>query len=162
MARAYIGLGANLGDPPRQVRDALSRMAQVPGLELVACSSLYRSEALGPGPQADYCNAACAVETVLAPERLLHALHAVEREMGRERPPQRWAPRLIDLDLLHYEGVQVRGESLSLPHPELARRNFVLVPLAEIAPALEIPGLGRAEALAAAAGRDGLALWPAA
>lgn len=159
MARAYIGLGANLDDPPAQLRQALARLGASPDVRVVAQSSFYRSAPLGPGAQPDYCNAVCAVETTLDPDALLTRLHSIERALGRARPPVRWAPRRIDLDLLCYGAEEIRTARLSLPHPEMARRNFVLVPLAEIAPDLDIPGLGRADALAQRAGRDGLAIW---
>lgn len=159
MPRAYIGLGANLNDPPAQLRAALARLAASPDLTLCGQSSFYRSTPLGPGPQPDYCNAVCCVDTTLSPDALLSRLHEVERDMGRERPPQRWAPRLIDLDLLHYEGVSLRSGRLVLPHPELHQRNFVAVPLAELAPALELPGLGPVGAIAERLGRAGLAPW---
>jgi 2-amino-4-hydroxy-6-hydroxymethyldihydropteridine diphosphokinase len=159
MPRAYIGLGANLGDPAAQVRDALTRIAAIPGLKLLAQSSLYRSAPLGPPGQPDYCNAACAVEADASPDELLTALHAIERAMGRVRPPVRWAPRLIDLDLLHVDGVQMKTARLTLPHAEMATRNFVMAPLAEIAGELELPGLGRAGKLAAALGSAGLSAW---
>jgi 2-amino-4-hydroxy-6-hydroxymethyldihydropteridine diphosphokinase len=159
MRRAYIGLGANLQDPPAQLREALRLIGARPGIRVVATSRFYRSAPLGPAGQPDYCNAVCAVETDLNPDRLLTHLHAVERQMGRERPPERWAPRLIDLDLLHYERVRMKTSRITLPHPELHRRNFVLVPLLEVAPALELPGLGTVSEMARIAGHDGLAEW---
>jgi 2-amino-4-hydroxy-6-hydroxymethyldihydropteridine diphosphokinase len=157
--RAYIGLGANLQDPPAQLREALRLIGARPGIRVVATSRFYRSAPLGPGPQPDYCNAVCAVDADLGPDKLLTHLHAVEREMGRARPPERWAPRLIDLDLLHYERVKMRTSRITLPHPELHKRNFVLVPLAELAPDLELPGLGTVAELARIAGSAGLAEW---
>ena len=157
--RAYIGLGANLKDPPAQLREALKLIGARPGIRVVATSQFYRSAPLGPGEQPDYCNAVCAVDTDLNPDRLLTHLHGIERQMGRERPPQRWAPRLIDLDLLHYERVKMKTSRITLPHPELHKRNFVATPLAEIAPDLELPGIGRVDALAQELGRDGLAIW---
>jgi 2-amino-4-hydroxy-6-hydroxymethyldihydropteridine diphosphokinase len=156
---AWIGLGANLGDPPAQLREALRLIGARPGIRVVATSRFYRSAPLGPGEQPDYCNAVCAVETDLNPDRLLTHLHEVERAMGRQRPPQRWAPRLIDLDLLHYERVRMKTSRITLPHPELHKRNFVVVPLAEIAPELELPELGRVDELAEKLGREGLELW---
>ncbi|MGH8443028.1 MAG: 2-amino-4-hydroxy-6-hydroxymethyldihydropteridine diphosphokinase [Nevskiaceae bacterium] len=159
MPRAYIGLGANLKDAAAQVREALARISTSPDVTLVAQSSLYRSAPLGPAGQAAYCNAVCAVDTRLSPGRLLTQLHDIERAMGRERPPERWASRLIDLDLLHYERVKLKTLRLQLPHVELHRRNFVAVPLAEIAPALELPGLGIVSELATKLGREGLAIW---
>jgi 2-amino-4-hydroxy-6-hydroxymethyldihydropteridine diphosphokinase len=158
--RAYVGLGANLGDPPAQLREALRLIGARPGIRVVATSQFYRSAPLGPGAQPDYCNAVCAVDTDLNPDRLLTHLHEVERQMGRERPPQRWAPRLIDLDLLHYERVKMRTSRITLPHPEMHKRNFVLVPLAEVAPDLEIPGLGRVADAAHALGAAELPVWP--
>jgi len=157
--RTYIGLGANLGYPPGQLHAALTHIAARPRVRLVTQSSFYRSAPLGPAGQPDYCNAVCSVDTDLTPDDLLTALHAIERDMGRQRPPVRWAPRLIDLDLLHVEGVSIRTERLMLPHPELSRRNFVLVPLAEIAPALVLPGLGRVQDLARDIGNAGLQRW---
>jgi 2-amino-4-hydroxy-6-hydroxymethyldihydropteridine diphosphokinase len=159
MRRAYIGLGANLKDPAAQLREALRLVGARPGIRVVATSQLYRSAPLGPGDQPDYCNAVCALDTDLNPDRLLTHLHAVERQMGRERPPQRWAPRLIDLDLLHYERVTMKTSRITLPHPEMHKRNFVLAPLAEIAPELELPGLGIVSDLARILGGDGLQLW---
>ena len=159
MPRAYIGLGANLDDPPAQLRRALELIGAGPDVRLIAQSSFYRSAPLGPGEQPDYCNAACAVETTLDPDALLTRLHRIERDMGRERPPVRWAPRRIDLDLLHCEHVEQKTTRLVLPHPELHRRNFVVAPLAEIAPELELPGLGSVAALARRLGRAGLSIW---
>jgi 2-amino-4-hydroxy-6-hydroxymethyldihydropteridine diphosphokinase len=159
MARAYVGLGANLNDPAAQVRQALALLRHTPGVSLVAQSSLYRSAPLGPAGQPDYCNAACAVDTTLSPDELLSRLHDIERAMGRERPPVRWAPRLIDLDLLHVEGTTLASARLTLPHPEAHKRNFVLAPLAEIAPALELPGHGTVAELARMLGDGGLAAW---
>jgi len=157
--RAYIGLGANLDDPAAQLRRALALIAAGPDVALVAQSSFYRSAPLGPGVQPDYCNAVCAVDTALSPDALLTRLHRIERDLGRERPPVRWAPRRIDLDLLHYEGVTMKAARIVLPHPELQRRNFVVVPLAEIAPELELAGIGRIDALARQLGKAGLSPW---
>jgi 2-amino-4-hydroxy-6-hydroxymethyldihydropteridine diphosphokinase len=157
--RAHVGLGANLGDPPAQLREALRLIGARPGIRVVAASRFYRSAPLGPAGQPDYCNAACALDTDLGPDRLLTHLHDVERQMGRERPPERWAPRLIDLDLLHYERVTMKTSRITLPHPEVHKRNFVLVPLADIAPGLELPGLGIVSELARMLGSDGLSLW---
>lgn len=151
MVRAYIGLGANLADPPAQLRKALQLLSQQPGIQLGNQSSFYRSAPLGPPGQAHYCNAVAAVETTLPAQDLLHALLDVERSMGRERSGQRWQSRLIDLDLLLYGDEQIDAPGLRVPHPEMYKRNFVLVPLAEIAP--EIAG-----ALAEKIGRDGLQL----
>jgi 2-amino-4-hydroxy-6-hydroxymethyldihydropteridine diphosphokinase len=157
--RAYIGLGANLDDPAAQVRNALARLAWVRRSKLVAQSSLYRSAPLGPAGQPDYCNAVAAIDTELSPDDVLTELHAIERSMGRERPPVRWAPRRIDLDLLLYEDCVLTTDRLQLPHPEMHKRNFVLVPLAEIAPRAAVPGVGIVADLATGLGQEGLAKW---
>lgn len=154
---AYIGLGANLGDPAAQLRWALSRLSQLG--DLVAQSQLYRSAPMGPADQPDYCNAVCSLVTGLDPLRLMDALLAIERETGRVRD-RKWGPRTLDLDLLHMEGVELRSERLCLPHPGIAQRNFVLVPWAEIAPELAVPGVGRIAEAARRLGRQGLSPWP--
>jgi 2-amino-4-hydroxy-6-hydroxymethyldihydropteridine diphosphokinase len=160
MARAYVGLGANLGEPATQIESAMAQLAAAPGIHLVGRSRLYRSDPIGPAGQPDYCNAVCAIDTTLDPAALLQLLHTIEDVAGRERGAQRWVARTLDLDLLTIEGLASDTPELKLPHPQLARRAFVLVPLAEIAPGLEIPGLGPVEALLAAVDRRGLSPWP--
>lgn len=155
--RAWIGLGANLGQPRAQLQTALARIAVLPGVRLIAVSSFYRSAPVGPAEQPDYVNAVAELEVDLPPEALLAALLSVEREAGRIRTGERWGPRVLDLDVLHLEGVAWSGPTLRLPHPELQHRAFVLVPWAEIAPEIEIPGLGVISQLAAASDRRGLA-----
>ncbi|MDB5988138.1 MAG: 2-amino-4-hydroxy-6-hydroxymethyldihydropteridine pyrophosphokinae [Nevskia sp.] len=157
MTAAYIGLGANLGDPPAQLRVALDRIAQSPGIVLGPVSRFYRSAPLGPAGQSDYCNAVCAVDTQLSADALLSVLQGIEAAAGRVRG-ERWGPRVLDLDLLWVDGVVSNTARLSLPHPQLHLRAFVLVPLAELAPQLQLPGLGRVEQLAAAIDRSGLRL----
>lgn len=157
---AYIGIGANLGDPAAQVRHALHAIAQLPGVQLRGVSRFYGSAPMGPADQPDFCNAVCRVDSRMAPAPLLQALIGIEREAGRVRGAERWGPRLLDLDLLHVEGVALDEPGLHLPHPGLAHRNFVLVPLAELAPALHIPGVGVMQDLAARMSREGLWLWP--
>lgn len=155
--RAHIGLGANLGDPAAQLRWALARLAQLG--QLLAQSSLYRSAPMGPADQPDYCNAVCILQVQLEPAALMRALLDVERETGRVRD-RKWGPRTLDLDLLHVEGLRLDSETLTLPHPGIAQRNFVLRPWAQIAPDLELPGLGRLGDAAARIGSEGLSLWP--
>lgn len=155
--RAWIGLGANLGDPQAQLRSALARIGETPQIRVMACSAFYRSAPLGPADQPDYVNAVAEVCSPLDPAALLDRLLAVERAAGRVRGGDRWGPRVLDLDLLHVEGVTMNLPSLRLPHPELQHRAFVLVPWAEIAADTEIPGLGRVDALAAICDRRGLA-----
>jgi 2-amino-4-hydroxy-6-hydroxymethyldihydropteridine diphosphokinase len=153
---SYIGLGANLGDPPAQLRSALDALRHTPGIEVTAVSGFYRTAPLGPSAQPDYCNAVCAVRTALSPEALLDALQRIERAAGRVRDGRRWGPRVLDLDLLLFEGHTLQTARLSLPHPQLHLRAFVLVPLAEIAPDLPIPGLGTVQGLLAQVNRCGV------
>lgn len=146
---AYVALGSNLDDPRGRVRTALERLRSLPESRLVARSSLWTSPPMGPQDQPDFVNAACGLLTRLAPEALLRALKALEREMGRSQPAQRWGPRVIDLDLLAVGTETVSTPGLTVPHPGVQERDFVLYPLAEIAPELWIPGLGRVRTLAA-------------
>jgi 2-amino-4-hydroxy-6-hydroxymethyldihydropteridine diphosphokinase len=147
---AYIGLGANLGNPRRQLAEALTRLADAEEIELVRVSSFYLNPPLGPPDQPWYVNAVAQVRTRLDPEELLRVLHRIEQEAGRVRR-ERWGPRVIDLDLLLYNGVILTGPDVRLPHPEMHRRAFVLMPLAEIAPKAWHPVLEKtaAELLAA-------------
>ncbi len=130
---AYIGLGANLGDPRRQVEEAIKRLGEVEEVEVVRVSTLYLTPPLGPPGQPWYVNAAAEVKTRLTPEELMRVLIEIEKDMGRVRG-ERWGPRLIDLDLLLYNGEIITSPDLVVPHPEMHRRAFVLAPLAEIAP----------------------------
>jgi len=134
---AYVALGANLGDAQRALRDAMDRLATLPGTTVTARSSLYRTAPVGTtGP--DFINAVVEVRTELTAPALLDALLSIEAEAGRERPRPN-APRTLDLDLLLYGGARIASESLTVPHPRMNERAFVLVPLAEIAPALAPP-----------------------
>jgi len=148
---AYVGLGSNLDDPERQVQDALQALAGLPETRLITTSESLRNPAVGPGPQPEFINAVAGLLTRLAPVDLLDALLAIERRQGRDRRSAiRWGPRRIDLDLLVYGDVAMDTENLTIPHPGIASRNFVLFPLLEIAPGLCIPGLGPVRRLAAA------------
>jgi 2-amino-4-hydroxy-6-hydroxymethyldihydropteridine diphosphokinase len=139
MTPAYIGLGSNLQEPLRQLRAALQAIARLPSSQLLRVSSTYRSAAVGPGEQPDYLNAVLQLETALQPAELLTALQAIEVAQGRVRRV-RWGARSLDLDILLYGDRQIATPSLTVPHPELQRRNFVLYPLAEIAgPNLVLP-----------------------
>lgn len=147
-ALAYIALGSNLDEPMRQVQSARHALAGLSETELVKCSSLYRTAPVGNTAQPDFINAVCSVRTRLTPEALLAALFAIEQAHGRVRTPDNvGGPRRLDLDLLLYEGAIRNTATLTLPHPRLHERAFVLYPLAEIAPSCEIPGRGRAAAL---------------
>ena len=142
LARAYIGIGSNLEHPETQLRRAFRALAELPASRCVACSPLYRSEAVGgPPDQPEYFNAVAAVDTTLQPEALLTALQAIEATQGRVRTV-RWGPRTLDLDLLLYDHLVLDGPRLTLPHPRLHQRAFVVYPLYDIAPDLKIPGQG--------------------
>ncbi|MFP5504681.1 MAG: 2-amino-4-hydroxy-6-hydroxymethyldihydropteridine diphosphokinase [Gammaproteobacteria bacterium] len=153
---AYVGLGSNLDDPQRQVEDALREVAALPDTVLAARSSLYRSAPMGPADQPAYINAVARLDTRLAPEALLEALQAVETAHRRVRSGERWGPRTLDLDILLYGAARLDSPRLQVPHPGLAERNFVLEPLAEIAPELDIPGLGPLRELLARCAPAGL------
>lgn len=132
MSTAFVALGSNLSDPPRQLRDAVRAIRRLPRSRLRAVSSVYRSRAVGPGPQPDYLNAVARLETSLAPQALLEALQAIEQAQGRERR-QRWGPRTLDLDLLLYDDQCIASTTLTIPHPRMEQRNFVLYPLRDAA-----------------------------
>jgi 2-amino-4-hydroxy-6-hydroxymethyldihydropteridine diphosphokinase len=151
-----VALGANLGDLVAQLRDALDRLAALPGCRLLARSGPWRSVPLGPVEQPDFVNAAAGLLTTLEARPLFEALKDVERAMGRAQPVVRWGPRVIDLDLLLLGDERADEPGLTLPHPGLHQRNFVLYPLAEFAPDLWIPGRGRVWRLAAEVGAAGL------
>ena len=144
-----MGIGSNLGDPPERVRAAFARLASLRGSRLERRSSLYGSVPMGPIPQADFCNAVAGLLTQLDAPQLHAGLRDIETELGREGARERWGPRVIDLDLLVYADERRADAQLTLPHPGIAARNFVLQPLCEIAPDLLIPGLGRVAELAA-------------
>lgn len=138
MTRCYIGLGSNLSDPAGQLRSALDALSRAPGVQLAECSGFYASAAIGPGEQPDYVNAVAALDTTLAPETLLDTLQGIEQQHGRERSV-RWGARTLDLDILLFGAETIDTPRLSVPHPRMAERNFVLAPLAEIAPELTLP-----------------------
>ncbi|MBI2312047.1 MAG: 2-amino-4-hydroxy-6-hydroxymethyldihydropteridine diphosphokinase [Betaproteobacteria bacterium] len=141
LCRAYLALGSNLQDPVAQVETGFRDLAGLPETRLLVRSSLYRSAPVGAPGQPDYVNAVAAVETRLGPTELLEAMLSVEHHRGRVRAFQN-APRTLDLDLLLYEDLVCHQHGLTLPHPRMHERAFVLVPLAEIAPDCEIPGRG--------------------
>jgi len=144
---AFIGLGSNLSDPCRQLQSALRALDALAGTRLLRHSSLYRSAPWGEREQPDFVNAVAMLETTLTPRELLDALLGIERLAGRVRDGTRWGPRVLDLDILLY-GDRVLNESgLHVPHPHLAERAFVLLPLAEVAPDLQVPGVGQVATL---------------
>ena len=141
--RAYVALGSNLGDSRQHLLDAIEALAALPHTEVTARSRVYRTPPWGVTDQPDFLNAVVALETALEPHDLLDALLAIERAAGRQRNGERWGPRTLDLDLLHVADRTVNDERLTLPHPHIADRAFVLLPLYDVAPDLEIPGQGR-------------------
>ena len=138
MAIAYIALGSNLHTPLEQLKRALNALAQLPQTQLMAVSSFYRSKPLGPQDQPDYLNAAVEISTALSPLALLDELQRIENEQGRVRL-RRWGERSLDLDFLLYGVEIIKTERLTVPHYDMHNREFVIVPLAEIAPNLILP-----------------------
>ena len=155
MSITYIALGANLGDPATTVRAAFGALANLPESRVLHCSSLYRTAPVGLADQPEFINAVAKLETTLAPEALLDALHEIEQRFGRVRA-ERNGPRTLDLDLLLYDDQFIDLPRLTLPHPRLHLRAFVLQPLAEIAPDLAIPGRGTVAAWLPAVANQGI------
>ena len=142
-----VGLGSNLDGPARQIGTAFDMLEAIVQTRVVARSALYRSSPLGGIEQPDFVNAAALLETALGVREFLEQLQEIERARGRERGEIHWGPRVLDLDLLAYGGLSIDEPGLTVPHPGIAVRNFVLLPLREIAPDFEIPGLGRVREL---------------
>lgn len=147
MTPAFIGIGSNLNDPIRQVELAFDLLGEMDDVRPIARSSLYQSEALGRVEQPRYINAVALLHTTLGSRELLNNLQDIEDAQGRKREI-RWGPRVLDLDLLVHGDHSIDEPGLKVPHPGIAYRNFVLLPLREIAPDLVIPGLGRLEDMA--------------
>jgi len=143
---AFVGLGANLGEPESALAQAFLELDAIPHTRLVRSSSLYRSEPIGYAEQPQFVNAVAQIETGLPPERLLAELQAIEARHGRERSFAN-APRTLDLDLLLFGHAVIHTEELQVPHPRMHERAFVLIPLLEIAPQASIPGRGEVEKL---------------
>lgn len=144
--RAFVALGSNLEDPRQQVLRAFTELDALPETRVVATSALYRTAPVGYDNQPDFINAVAELDTELSPQELLRQLLALETAHGRERPFPN-APRVLDLDLLLYDALQLNTPELVLPHPRLHERGFVLFPLADLAPELAVPGKGRVRAL---------------
>jgi 2-amino-4-hydroxy-6-hydroxymethyldihydropteridine diphosphokinase len=144
---AYVGVGSNLNGPEEQVDRAIDALARIPESELDARSSLYQSAPFGPVDQPDFVNAVVRLMTNLDALSLFHHLRQIESSQGRIRG-EHWGPRVIDLDLLVFGDVIIDLDDLNVPHPGIAERNFVLLPLQEIAQDLVIPGLGRVAEIA--------------
>lgn len=146
---AYVALGSNLDEPRAQVERALGELGTLPESLLIARSSLYRTRPFGPVEQPDFVNAVAGILTRLEPAALLAELKALEQRLGREKPVVRWGPRRIDLDLLVHGSARIDEPGLTVPHPGIPERAFVLAPLAEIAPDLDVPGIGKVASLLA-------------
>lgn len=147
MSRAYVGLGANLGDRADTLARAVRLLGQRQGIEVVALSSFRETDPVGYVDQPRFLNGAAAIETTLSPQELLTTLLEVERELGRTRAGPRYGPRTVDLDLLLVDRVTVDEPGLTLPHPRLHERVFALEPLVEIDPSIFVPGRGTVEQL---------------
>ncbi len=145
--KAWLGLGSNLQHPEAQLKQALDRLGEAEGVEILATSSFYSTPPWGDEQQDDFINAVVQIETGLDPVPLLRVMQSIENEMGRQRGARRWGPRLIDIDLLLYADQQYRSAELELPHPRMHERAFVLVPLSELDGSLEIPARGTVEKL---------------
>jgi 2-amino-4-hydroxy-6-hydroxymethyldihydropteridine diphosphokinase len=147
VTRAYVGLGANLGDRERTVREAVAALGAEEGIEVLAVSTLRETEPVGVGEQPPFLNGAAALDTTLEAPELLERLLAVEQRFGRVRVPGEHGPRTLDLDLLLYGDEQIDEPGLAVPHPRLHERRFVLEPLVELDPGLVVPGRGTVESL---------------
>jgi 2-amino-4-hydroxy-6-hydroxymethyldihydropteridine diphosphokinase len=142
--QAWLGLGSNQQDPAARLREAIDHLGRLDGTRVIAASSFYRTPPWGDEQQDDFINAVVQLETSLAPVDLFSGMRAIETHMGRKRSPRRWGPRVIDIDLLLYGDDRFVVDGLEVPHPRMHERAFVLVPLAELDAALDIPGHGRA------------------
>lgn len=159
MSIAYIAIGSNLGDSHTTVQNALQEIQHSSGITLLATSSFYRSKPLGPQDQNDFLNAVIKVETKLFPLELLKQLQAIEIKFGRIRKKERFGPRTLDLDILLFDEACLKTEILTLPHYDLHRREFVLYPLFEIEPTLNLPKHGSLKTLIMSVSKNGLEKW---
>jgi 2-amino-4-hydroxy-6-hydroxymethyldihydropteridine diphosphokinase len=155
---AYIAVGANLDDPLARVQESFECLANIRATKLMARSRLFRTAPLGPRDQPDFINAVVGVVTQLTPADLLFELKALEKALGRQTPVVTWGPRHIDFDLLVFGSQRFESETLTLPHPGVPVRNFVLYPLLDIAPELIVPGHGRVHELAKRVCADGISV----
>ena len=152
---AYIAIGSNLNQPRDRVLEACERIGALQGTRLELRSRMSLTRPMGPKDQPDFVNSVVGLVTQSAPQELLGSLLDIERRMGRQRQ-ERWGPRLIDLDLLWMVGAPIEEPGLRLPHPGVSERNFVLYPLDDIAPTLDIPGHGRVREMKLRSGADGI------
>ncbi|MEB7888272.1 2-amino-4-hydroxy-6-hydroxymethyldihydropteridine diphosphokinase [Hafnia alvei] len=159
MTRVYIALGSNLANPLHQVQSALNALAELPQTTLIATSSLYRTPPLGPQDQPDYLNAVVALDTDLSAENLLDHTQKIELEHGRVRKDERWGPRTLDLDILLFGDEIINTERLTVPHYDMKNRQFMLYPLAEIAPELRFPSGESLQTVIAQLSAEPLTRW---
>jgi 2-amino-4-hydroxy-6-hydroxymethyldihydropteridine diphosphokinase len=155
---AYIGLGSNLNDPRANVLNAVEKLRALPDTRVIALSKLYGSKPFGPVKQSDFVNAVVGLLTQLDAPTLLQEAKNIERALGRAEKYERWGPRIIDLDVLVYGRETRTDPTLTIPHPGIVERNWVLYPLADIAPSLDIPGVGRVAELKGSIAPEGV--WP--
>ncbi len=159
MTLVYIAVGSNLSDPVAQANHAIEALKSLPKSRFIAASSLYSSTPMGPQNQPDYINAVVSVETELSPLELLDCTQAIEQEQGRVRKDQRWGPRTLDLDILLFGNQQIDSERLIVPHYGMHVREFVLYPLHEIAPMLQLPDGTMLKELLKSVPLNGLSIW---
>ncbi|MBP2846768.1 2-amino-4-hydroxy-6-hydroxymethyldihydropteridine diphosphokinase [Dickeya oryzae] len=159
MTCVYLALGSNLSEPLQQVRAALRALDAITQTRLVRCSSFYRSRPLGPQDQPDYLNAVVELQTGLSPEALLDNTQRIELEQGRVRKENRWGPRTLDLDILLFGNLTLHTERLTVPHYDMKNREFMLYPLAELAPELVFPDGEALTTRLQHVPRNGLSLW---
>ena len=155
MTIAYIGLGSNMNSPVKQIKSAITSIEEIISTKIIGMSSLYKSKPVGPQNQDDYINAVIKIETKLVPYQLLACLHDIEEQHGRIRK-EHWGPRILDLDILIFGNEIMVDEKLTIPHPEIENRSFVLAPLIEIDPDCIIPKKGLASDLLATIGKDNI------
>ena len=159
MIQVFLALGSNLQQPLDQVTAALAALDQIPDTQVVRCSPFYRSRPLGPADQPDYLNAVVELATTLAPEQLLDHTQLIEQQQGRVRKAERWGPRTLDLDILLFGNAVIHTARLTVPHYDMKNREFMLYPLAAIAPDLQFPDGESLATRLAAVPRNGLTLW---
>jgi 2-amino-4-hydroxy-6-hydroxymethyldihydropteridine diphosphokinase len=159
MISCYIAVGSNMSDPVSQANEAIAALRSLPDSEWVASSSLYCSRPMGPQDQPDYINAVVEIKTQLTPLELLDCTQRIELEQGRVRKDERWGPRTLDLDIILYGNEVIDSERLTVPHYGMKEREFVLYPLAEIAPSLQLPDGTQLAELLEEVDRNGLSIW---
>ncbi|EAQ52076.1 MULTISPECIES: 2-amino-4-hydroxy-6-hydroxymethyldihydropteridine diphosphokinase [Vibrio] len=159
MITAYIAVGSNLADPVSQANLAIETLKNLPRTTFVATSQLYSSTPMGPQNQPDYINAVVAIKTELTPIELLDCTQKIEQEQGRVRKDERWGPRTLDLDIVLYGNEVIDSERLTVPHYGMKEREFVLYPLAEIAPSLQLPDGTELTELLKIVDKNGLNVW---